>query len=45
MKLPEILIDSMEIWVDEKEAKIYFIYGGDYGRETHLLSLPMPLEK
>ena len=45
MKLPEILIDSMEIWVDEKDSKIYFIYGGDYGRETHLLSLPMPLEK
>lgn len=35
MKIPQILLDSMEIWVDEKDAKIYFIYEG------HLLSLPL----
>lgn len=45
LKLPEILLNSMEIWVDEKKSKIYFIYKGDYGRETHLLSLPFPGEE
>ena len=35
MKIPQILLDSMKIWVDEKDAKIYFIYEG------HLLSLPL----
>lgn len=42
LKLPEILLDSMDIWVDVKEAKVYFIYAGDYGDEAHLLSLPIP---
>ena len=34
-KLPEISLDSMNIWVDEKENKIYFTYQG------HLLSVPL----
>jgi hypothetical protein len=32
----EIEFDSNNMWVDEKEMKIYFVYGG------HLLSLPLP---
>ncbi|MCU0240313.1 MAG: hypothetical protein MUC29_12810 [Pyrinomonadaceae bacterium] len=32
---PKIRFNSMEMWVDEKEAKIYFVYEG------HLLSLPL----
>jgi hypothetical protein len=35
-KLPQIVLDSMNIWVDEKEAKVYFVYEG------HLLSAPLP---
>ncbi|HEY0427406.1 MAG TPA: HEAT repeat domain-containing protein [Pyrinomonadaceae bacterium] len=35
IKVPEINLDSMQIWVDEKEAKIYFVYEG------HLLALPL----
>ena len=42
MKLPEILLNGMDIWIDEKEAKVYFIYTGGYGSEAHLLSLPFP---
>ena len=34
-KLPDIELDSMDIWVDEKDAKIYFVY------ETHLLAMPL----
>lgn len=34
-KLPDIKLDSMDIWVDEKEAKVYFVY------ETHLLAVPL----
>ena len=34
-KLPQIMLDSMSIWVDEKEAKVYFVYEG------HVLSAPM----
>ena len=34
-KLPEIELESMSIWVDEKENKIYFTYQG------HLLSVPL----
>ncbi len=45
MKLPEILLNSTEVWVDEKSAKIYFIYGDGFGRENHLLSLPLPAAK
>lgn len=45
MKLPETLLNSTEIWVDEKTAKIYFIYGDDFGRENHLLRLPLPTAK
>jgi hypothetical protein len=33
--LPQIKLDSMNIWVDEKESKIYFVYEG------HLLSAPL----
>jgi hypothetical protein len=35
MQLPEIGLDSMRMWVDEKEAKIYFVYSG------HLLAVPL----
>ncbi len=35
MTIPEIALDSMNIWVDEPEAIVYFIYEG------HLLSLPL----
>ncbi len=35
VKLPDIALDSMNIWVDETENKIYFTYQG------HLLSIPM----
>ncbi|CAN5570544.1 hypothetical protein BH20ACI4_BH20ACI4_04180 [soil metagenome] len=34
LKVPEIALDSMDIWVDEKEAKVYFVY------QSHLLALP-----
>ena len=34
-KIPDINLSSMDIWVDEKEAKIYFVYLG------HLLALPL----
>jgi hypothetical protein len=36
IKLPQIAFDSMKMWVDEKESKIYFVYEG------HLLTLPLP---
>jgi hypothetical protein len=35
LQIPEIALDSMDIWVDEKEAKVYFVYQG------HLLALPI----
>jgi hypothetical protein len=35
LNIPSIKLDSMDIWVDEKPGKIYFVYQG------HLLSLPM----
>jgi len=34
LKLPKILFDSVEMWVDEGEKKVYFIHEG------HLLSVP-----
>lgn len=34
-QIPDINLNSMDIWVDEKEAKIYFVYQG------HLLALPL----
>jgi hypothetical protein len=34
-KLPEIKLDSMSIWVDEPQGKIYFVYQG------HLLAVPL----
>lgn len=34
-KFPDIELDSMDIWVDEKEAKVYFVYSG------HLLAAPL----
>ena len=45
LKLPEILLNSMDVWVDANEAKVYFVYSGDYGGEAHLLSLTLPNEK
>jgi hypothetical protein len=38
LKLPEIEFESMEMYADEKEAKLYFVYEG------HLLRIPMPKE-
>jgi hypothetical protein len=35
VKLPQITFDSMSMWVDEKDRKIYFVYQG------HLLGLPL----
>ncbi|HEX8734155.1 MAG TPA: hypothetical protein VF721_02455 [Pyrinomonadaceae bacterium] len=35
IKLPQIAFDSMNMWVDEKERKIYFVYEG------HLLAAPL----
>ena len=35
IKIPDINLSGMDIWVDEKEAKIYFVYLG------HLLALPL----
>ncbi len=36
-KFPDIELDSMDIWVDEKEAKVYFVYSG------HLLAAPLQI--
>ena len=33
--IPEINLNSMQIWVEEKESKVYFVYLG------HLLGLPL----
>ncbi|MGC2237815.1 MAG: HEAT repeat domain-containing protein [Pyrinomonadaceae bacterium] len=35
LSIPNINLNSMQIWVDEKEAKVYFVYQG------HLLALPL----
>lgn len=35
LQLPDISLDSMDIWIDEKDSKIYFVYEG------HLLSIPL----
>lgn len=35
LQIPEIALDSMDIRVDEKESKVYFVYQG------HLLALPI----
>ena len=35
LTVPDINLNSMQIWVDEKEAKVYFVYEG------HLLALPL----
>lgn len=42
LTLPEILLGSTEIWIDDSEGKIYFIYAGEYDDESHLLALPLP---
>ncbi|HLL99660.1 MAG TPA: hypothetical protein VK400_01285, partial [Pyrinomonadaceae bacterium] len=36
VKLPQISFDSMNMWVEQKDQKIYFVYEG------HLLALPLP---
>lgn len=36
LTIPQILFDSMNMWVDEGEGKIYLVYEG------HLLALPLP---
>ena len=39
IKLPEIQFNSMDMWVDETDNSLSFIYEG------HLLSLPLPKDK
>ncbi len=36
--IPDINLNSMQIWIEEKEAKVYFVYQG------HLLGLPLKSE-
>ncbi len=36
LTIPQILFDSMNMWIDEGEGKIYLVYEG------HLLALPLP---
>jgi len=36
LTIPQIEFDSMNLWADEKEGKLYFVYEGQ------LLSLPLP---
>jgi hypothetical protein len=40
LSIPEIELDSMDIWVDEMEGNVYFIYSGGHS-EAHLLRLPL----
>lgn len=35
LKLPDIELNSMDVWVDEKEGRVYFVY------KTQLLSAPI----
>ncbi len=39
IKLSEIVFNSNDMWVDEQDRRIYFIY------DRHLLSMPLPKEK
>ena len=36
LTIPQIIFDSMAMWIDESEGKIYFVYEGQ------LLALPLP---
>ena len=36
LSIPQITFDSMDMWIDEREGKIYFVYEGQ------LLALPLP---
>lgn len=36
LTIPQIIFDSMNMWIDERENKIYFVYEGQ------LLALPLP---
>ncbi|MEP6902811.1 MAG: HEAT repeat domain-containing protein, partial [Actinomycetota bacterium] len=45
VKLPQIALDSEDIWVDEKDGKIYFVYNGRFLEDGYLLSIPLPNEK
>lgn len=36
LTIPQIIFESMNMWIDEKENKIYFVYEGQ------LLALPLP---
>lgn len=40
--LSEIDLSSMDVWVDEPEKKVYFIYTGRCSTEAHLHALPLP---
>jgi hypothetical protein len=41
LKLPKILLKSMDIWVDEKEGFVYFVYGQRWRDQAHLLRVPL----
>jgi hypothetical protein len=36
LTIPQITFNSLDMWIDEREGKIYFIYAGQ------LLALPLP---
>ncbi|MEZ5425007.1 MAG: HEAT repeat domain-containing protein [Pyrinomonadaceae bacterium] len=42
LTIPGIELDSMNIWVDETEGKIYFVYRSETAGTGHLLRLPLP---
>lgn len=42
VRLDLIRLRSSNIWVDEKDGKIYFTYGDDYQENGFLLSIPLP---
>jgi hypothetical protein len=42
LKLPQIGLDSMNIWVDEKDGKVYFVYADRFGQDGQVLSVPLP---
>ena len=41
LELPKIQLKSMDIWVDEKEGFVYFVYGERWRNQAHLLRVPL----
>lgn len=41
LKLPKILLKSMDIWVDENEGFVYFVYGQRWRDQAHVLRVPL----